>query len=177
MSKFTRTPQQSAEEKAIRERFSRERPSREALIASGDIDPAESTAVADRIALRRAVLAMKAERERQGLSLADVSLKSGITAPALSKLENGRNPNPTVNTLARYARALGKEHRLSIGGESRQPSDPDLLRAIADAGWTELTQGESDALLVDFMRAVVHMKERNRPAIRKAIEEVLADRK
>ncbi len=113
MRNITRTPEQVAEERSIRDRF-KSRPSRAELIASGDIDPEESTTVADWIALRRAVLAMRAERERQGLSLADVSLKSGITAPALSKLENGQNPNPTVNTLARYARALGKGIRFSI---------------------------------------------------------------
>ncbi len=114
MRKTARTLEQIAEEQAIHERSRRERPSRAEMIASGDIDPEDSTTVADWIALRRAVLAMKAERERQGLSLADVSLKSGITAPALSKLENGQNPNPTVNTLARYARALGKGIRFSI---------------------------------------------------------------
>jgi hypothetical protein len=113
MRNTTRTPEQVAEERSIRDRF-KDRPSRAQLIAAGDIDPEDSTTVADRVALRRAVLVMKAERERQGLSLADVSLKSGITAPALSKLENGQNPNPTVNTLARYARALGKGIRFSI---------------------------------------------------------------
>lgn len=114
MRKTARTLEQIAEERAIHERSKHERPSRAEMIASGDIDPEDSTTVADYIALRRAVLTMKAERERQGLSLADVSLKSGITAPALCKLENGQNPNPTVNTLSRYAKALDKRLRFSV---------------------------------------------------------------
>ena len=113
MRNTTRSPEQVAEERSIRERF-KDRPSRAQLIASGDIDPEDSMAIADHIAMRRAVQAMKSERESQGLSLADVSLRSGITAPALCKLENGQNPNPTLNTLARYARALGKRVRFSI---------------------------------------------------------------
>jgi hypothetical protein len=32
----------------------------------------------------------------------------------LSRLENGQQPNPTLNTLTRYARALGKRLALSL---------------------------------------------------------------
>lgn len=106
--KTGRTPEQVAEERAIRDRFDRERPTRRELIARGEIDPEDSAPARDRVALRRAILALKRERERQGLSLADVSLRVGITAPALSRLESGQATNPTVNTLARYASALGK---------------------------------------------------------------------
>jgi DNA-binding XRE family transcriptional regulator len=52
---------------------------------------------------------LRAERERQGLSLADVSQRSGIDRAALCRLESGRHANPTIATLMRYARALGKE--------------------------------------------------------------------
>jgi hypothetical protein len=55
-------------------------------------------------------------RETAGLSLADVTARSGIDAPALSRLENGQNPNPTLATLARYARALGKRIHWSLEG-------------------------------------------------------------
>ena len=37
----------------------------------------------------------------------------GIDQPALSRLENGHTPNPTLDTLWRYAAALGKRLVLS----------------------------------------------------------------
>lgn len=51
---------------------------------------------------------LKAARERKGLSLADVTALTGMDRSALSKLESGQRPNPTVDTLARYAEAVGK---------------------------------------------------------------------
>lgn len=61
------------------------------------------------IAIRHAIAALKAERERQGLSLADVKERTGIDRSALSRLENNEEANPTLNTLARYADAVGKQ--------------------------------------------------------------------
>jgi transcriptional regulator with XRE-family HTH domain len=52
---------------------------------------------------------LKQERLRAGLSLADVSKRSGIDSAALSRLENGQQPNPTLDTLYRYAAAVGKQ--------------------------------------------------------------------
>ena len=60
--------------------------------------------------------ALRRARERAGLSLAEVTLRSGIDSPALSRLENGLNPNPTLATLARYAQALGKRIHWSLEG-------------------------------------------------------------
>jgi DNA-binding phage protein len=51
---------------------------------------------------------LKATREVRGLSLADVTRLTGMDRSALSKLETGRRPNPTVDTLVRYAEAVGK---------------------------------------------------------------------
>ena len=61
-----------------------------------------------RILLKSAVKTLKEERERQGLSLADVKARSGIDRSTLSKLENDEDPNVTMNTLMRYAQAVGK---------------------------------------------------------------------
>ena len=47
-------------------------------------------------------------REAQGLSLADVQRLTGIDRSALSKLERGERVNFTVDTLTRYAAAVGK---------------------------------------------------------------------
>jgi ribosome-binding protein aMBF1 (putative translation factor) len=63
---------------------------------------------AARATLQDAMKLLKSERERLGLSLADVSERMGIERPNLSRLENGPEANPTVATLSRYADALGK---------------------------------------------------------------------
>jgi beta-phosphoglucomutase-like phosphatase (HAD superfamily) len=51
---------------------------------------------------------LKAAREARGLSLADVTERTGMDRSALSKLETGQRANPTVETLVRYAEAVGK---------------------------------------------------------------------
>jgi hypothetical protein len=47
--------------------------------------------------------------ESLGLSLADIRQRTGIEKGNLSRLENAMNPNPTIDTLSRYADAVGKE--------------------------------------------------------------------
>ncbi len=59
--------------------------------------------------LRQALAILRAERERQGLSLADINERTGIDRAALSRLENNEEANPTLATLERYADALGKQ--------------------------------------------------------------------
>ena len=59
--------------------------------------------------LRQILAALKAERERQGLSLADMQERTGIDRAALSRLENSQDANPTLATLERYAEAIGKQ--------------------------------------------------------------------
>ena len=62
---------------------------------------------------REVVTRLKAERERRGLSLADMLRRTGMSREALSRLENHQSPNPTVRTLARYAAAVGLELHLA----------------------------------------------------------------
>jgi DNA-binding phage protein len=59
--------------------------------------------------LRQVLAALRAERERQGLSLADINERSGIDRAALSRLENNEDANPTLTTLERYAEAVGRQ--------------------------------------------------------------------
>jgi DNA-binding Xre family transcriptional regulator len=61
-----------------------------------------------RILLKHVLKILREERQRQGLSLADINARSGIDRGTLSKLENEEDPNVTMNTLMRYAQALGK---------------------------------------------------------------------
>ncbi len=61
-----------------------------------------------RILLKQVLKKLREERQRQGLSLADLNARSGIDRGTLSKLENDEDPNVTMNTLMRYAQAVGK---------------------------------------------------------------------
>jgi hypothetical protein len=49
-----------------------------------------------------------ASRQAAGSTLADAWARCGIDQPAMSRLENGRTPNPTLDTLWRHAAAPGK---------------------------------------------------------------------
>jgi transcriptional regulator with XRE-family HTH domain len=64
-------------------------------------------------------------REEQGLSLTDVSERSGLTRAAVSRLENGWNLNPTLDTLFCYAAALGAHVSLLA---STIPASPESER-------------------------------------------------
>lgn len=57
---------------------------------------------------------LKEAREAKGLSLADVTKLTGMDRSALSKLETGQRANPTVETLVRYAEAVGKRVVVSL---------------------------------------------------------------
>jgi predicted transcriptional regulator len=61
------------------------------------------------VAVRKAMTALKLQRQAQGLSLSDVEKRTGISRAALCRLENEIDLNPTVVTLTRYAEALGKD--------------------------------------------------------------------
>ncbi|HEX5443610.1 MAG TPA: helix-turn-helix transcriptional regulator [Pirellulales bacterium] len=106
-----RTPVEwTAEDRArhaeIREMFRNWHPSPEELIASGE--GANFDLRGEYRELRPFVDEIKRAREAAGLTLAEVSRRCGIDQPALSRLENGHNKNPTLDTLWRYAAAVGR---------------------------------------------------------------------
>jgi ribosome-binding protein aMBF1 (putative translation factor) len=101
-----RTAEEVARHKAIRERFQKEKPSLEQLVASGEYN--EPLPLEEHLSIRQAVFALKKAREAAGLSLADVAERTGIDKAALSRIETGQHMNPTVSTLCRYAHALNK---------------------------------------------------------------------
>jgi hypothetical protein len=114
------TPEQKAAHKAIREAFRDWHPGPEELIASGE---------AARLGLNviyspawELLRTLKQVREAAGLSLAEVSRRCGIDQPALSRLENGHNKNPTLDTLWRYAAAVGR--RLVLTTEAIRNTRP-----------------------------------------------------
>jgi len=60
---------------------------------------------------------LKAAREERGLSLSDLTHLTGMDRSALSKLETGQRLNPTIETLVRYAEAVGKRLVVSLANE------------------------------------------------------------
>jgi DNA-binding XRE family transcriptional regulator len=99
------TPEEAAKYRAVREQVAHELPE---LVARHQ----DRMAVLDQF---QALLEqLKAAREARGLSLADVSELTGMDRSALSKLETGQHPNPTVETLVRYAQAVGKRLTLTL---------------------------------------------------------------
>src|SRR5438128_5345029 len=102
------TPEEAAKYEAIRQQVAGELPD---LIARHH----ERLAALDQ--LQELLLQLKAAREAKGLSLADWTELSGMDRSALSKLENGQRANPTVETLVRYAEAVGK--RLVVSHDDR----------------------------------------------------------
>jgi DNA-binding XRE family transcriptional regulator len=57
---------------------------------------------------------LKAAREAKGLSLSALTELTGMDRSAISKLETGQRANPTVETLVRYAEAVGKRLVVSL---------------------------------------------------------------
>jgi DNA-binding XRE family transcriptional regulator len=116
MSKTHGKPLLSAEQRAaieaIRERAREERPGPDELIDRGELD--ELVSQSQYIELRALTVRLRELRERLGLSLTDLSERTGITRGAISRLENGWNLNPTLETLFRYTEALGADLKLTV---------------------------------------------------------------
>ena len=110
--KIERTPEEQARIQAIRDHFQAARPTPDELLASGDAE--EFVPLGEYLGLLAAVRALKNEREVRGLSLTTIAERSGIDKAALSRLENGLQTNPTIDTLYRYASAIGVELVLSV---------------------------------------------------------------
>lgn len=105
------TEEERARHKVIREQIEQEKPE---LIARGRRARARHTM------LKEAVLALKATRQALGLSLADIKAYTGIEKSNLSRLENDPNPNPTIDTLCRYADAVGKKIVITLVEKSHE---------------------------------------------------------
>ncbi len=110
--KIKRTPEEKRQLEEIRERFARERPGLDELLSSGDA--AEAVSQGEYLDLRVMLAKLKKYREEQGLSLTDVANLCGMDRAAISRLENGVYVNPTVDTLYRYAGAIGADIGFSV---------------------------------------------------------------
>ena len=64
--------------------------------------------------LSHTVSELKAVREQLGIPLTELAERTGMTVGNLSRLENRDGPNPTIETLRRYARALGCRIEIAV---------------------------------------------------------------
>jgi DNA-binding Xre family transcriptional regulator len=90
--------------RAARVQFQREKPSEDDLLAQGHL----FLPLGEVLGRRAITVQLREERKRQGLTLRELTERTGIDEPALSRLETGKNANPTLDTLDCIASALGK---------------------------------------------------------------------
>jgi DNA-binding XRE family transcriptional regulator len=109
-SKKDLAPERRAALDAVHE-LARQKLGPDDLIDRGEID--EPVPHGQFVELLAVMAQLKRERERKGLSLTDLSEVSGLTRAAISRLENGWNSNPTLDTLFRYALALNMDLKLT----------------------------------------------------------------
>jgi DNA-binding XRE family transcriptional regulator len=109
MKRITRnrrlTPEEAEKYNAIRRQVADELP---------DLIARHHQRMASLDQLEKLLAQLKAAREAKGLSLADLTELTGMDRSALSKLETGQRANPTVETLVRYAEAVGKRLVVSL---------------------------------------------------------------
>jgi ribosome-binding protein aMBF1 (putative translation factor) len=114
------TPEQEGAEQAIRNRFQSEKPSLQDLMDQGDIT--QVFTMGEYWELRKTFAALKALREQQGLSISDLADRTGMDRAMISRLENGLVDNPTIATMSRYAKALGKRVVVSLRDDNESKS-------------------------------------------------------
>lgn len=100
------TPQDRARHRAIRETF-KDKPTIEELVARGELT-GKPVSLGAYVNLRLLVSKLRQLREEAGLSLTDISERSGMDKAMLSRLENGHVSNPGIATITRYLDALHK---------------------------------------------------------------------
>ncbi len=101
-------PREAAKYRRIREQVEAEKPEMMAW-ARGKIAELES--------LDDVFRQLRESREQCGLSLADMRRLTGMDRSSISKLETGRRDNCSVQTLVRYAQAVGKKLVVSLVDE------------------------------------------------------------
>jgi len=115
-----RTPEEAARLRADRERYQRDKPSIEQLLAEGG--HTNTIPLGEFLNLQELMFAARRERERQQLTLAQMEERTGIDQAALSRLETGKQVNTTFETVSRIFRALGKELVWSVRDLSQRSS-------------------------------------------------------
>ena len=124
--KLVLTPEQRKIIDEIRLRAEAEKPE---MMAEGRRVRAAEELVSVRLLAAMSIL--KAVRKSLGVTLDEVALRTGMTKPYLSKLENDGEANVTINTLYRIADALGHELQISVIPRIQSPAKIKTKKAHA----------------------------------------------
>lgn len=120
------TEAERQEETQVRDWFQRNKPGPPSELFKSDKEsPCFSPFQVD--AVGRLCGQLRDHRIAAGLSLTDVSERSRLTRASISRLENGHTANPTMDTLFRYAEAIGYTIDLSplvLPPDVRDPAPP-----------------------------------------------------
>ncbi len=111
------TAEAKARHKAIRAKLKGRRAPEE-LVASGEYEPPVPHGLV--LDTMRLLGQLRETRQATGMSLSALAKASGIDKPALGRLETGRQDNPTLLTLLRYAHALGKRLVWTLEDEPKE---------------------------------------------------------
>ena len=99
------TADEAARVRQLRDQIDREKP---------DIIARAKTKFEQVAELNRVFNELRKCREQKGLSLSDVQDLTDIDRSVISKLETGKRTNYTIDTVLRYAEALGKKVVVSL---------------------------------------------------------------
>ena len=112
MKRITRdrrlTPEEAAKFNTVREQVAEELP---------ELAARHHERMASLDQLQELLKQLKAAREEKGLTLSNLTDMTGMDRSALSKLETGQRSNPTIETLVRYAEAVGKRLVVTLADE------------------------------------------------------------
>jgi transcriptional regulator with XRE-family HTH domain len=67
----------------------------------------DPSAMGDHLDFAVFVASARKAREARGLSVSEVAGRMGVDHASVSRLESGKQANPTVNTVMRYVEAIG----------------------------------------------------------------------
>lgn len=118
-----KSAEERARERALREELQRKKPSLDDLVREGDCDPDAIMTMGMYFDVQKVLQSLKRDRLRRGISVGEVAERSGLDRAVVSRLENGKQDNPTVATLMRYAAALGKRFLWTYDRQSVEPTN------------------------------------------------------
>jgi DNA-binding XRE family transcriptional regulator len=107
-TKTTMTDDVKARAKALRAKFVHN-PSIEDIVTPEEL----ADATPFYFSLRAFVQLLKMARESAGLTLDEVAKRTGLAEETLCRLETGKATNPSYQTLAKFAAAVGMSLRLT----------------------------------------------------------------
>src|SRR5437868_2677413 len=96
-----KAPAERTREAALRQNLQKKKPSLQDLVDAGECSPDDVMTMGMYFDVQSALQALKRERERKGLTINDIADRSGLDRAVVSRLENGKQDNPTAATLMR----------------------------------------------------------------------------